>query len=208
MMRVLATVASIFTLLAVPAAGQEGNPAFMTPDTGPKQPNNTDRVFVHAAAIGGKAEVELGKLAEQKGQNDAVKEFARRMVDDHSKANDRLIGLAKEDGIAVPDKLDREHEAMRDRLNAASGTEFDLAYVAGQVADHQKTAQLLEHEIGSGQDVELIGFASDTLPVVLQHLRTAQEIQAELTGKALSVVRMNGTGEAVIEWRLWLILGC
>ena len=24
----------------------------------------------------------------------------------------------------------------------------------------------------------------------------------------LSVVRMNGTGEAVIEWRLWLILGC
>ena len=50
MVRVLATVASIFMLLAVPAAGQEGNPAFMTPDTGPKQPNNTDRVFVHAAA--------------------------------------------------------------------------------------------------------------------------------------------------------------
>jgi putative membrane protein len=157
----------------------------MTPDTGPKQPNNTDRVFVHAAAIGGMAEVELGKLAEQKGQSDAVKEFARRMVDDHGKANDRLIGLAKKDGIAVPDKLDQEHETMRDRLNAASGTEFDLAYVAEQVADHQKTAQLLEHAIGSGQDVELIRFASDTLPVVLQHLRIAQEIQAELTGKAL-----------------------
>ena len=121
MMRVLATVASIFVLLAVPAAGQEGNPAFMTPDTGPKQPNNTDRVFVHAAALGGMAEVELGKLAEQKSQNDAVKEFARRMVDDHGKANDRLIGLAKEDGIAVPkDKLDQEHEAMRQRLTTAN----------------------------------------------------------------------------------------
>jgi putative membrane protein len=185
MMRVLATVPFILALLAVPAAGQEGNPAFMTPDTGPKQPNATDRVFVHAAAIGGMAEVELGRLAEQKGQNDAVKEFAQRMVEDHGKANDRLIGLAKEDGIAVPDKLDQEHKAMHDRLTAASGTEFDLAYVAGQVADHQKTAQLLEHEIGSGQDVELIRFASDTLPVVLQHLRTAQEIQAELTGKTL-----------------------
>jgi putative membrane protein len=185
MMRVLATVASIFAMLAVSAAGQEGNPAFMTPDTGPKQPNNTDRVFVHAAAIGGMAEVDFGKLAEQKGQNGAVKEFARRMVDDHSMANDRLIGLAKEDGIAVPDELDEEHKAMRDRLNAASGADFDLAYVAGQVADHQKTAQLLEHEIGSGQDIELIRYASDMLPVVLQHLRTAQEIQAELTGKAL-----------------------
>jgi putative membrane protein len=185
MMRVLATVASIFALLAVPAAGQEGNPAFMTPDTGPNQPNNTDRVFVHAIAIGGMAEVELGKLAEQKGENDAVKEFARRMVDDHGKANERLIGLAKEDGIAVPDKLDQEHKALRDRLNAANGAEFDRVYMAAQVADHQKTAQLLEHEIGSGQDVELIRFASDALPVVLLHLRTAQEIQAELTGKAL-----------------------
>jgi putative membrane protein len=185
MMRVLATVASICVLLTVPAAGQEGNPAFMTPDTGPKQPNNTDRVFVHAAAIGGMAEVEFGKLAQEKRQNEAVKEFGRRMVDDHSKANDRLAGLAKDDGIPVPDELDQEHKAMRDRLTAASCVEFDLAYIAGQVADHQKTAQLLEHEIGSGQDLELIGFASDTLPVVLQHLRAAQEIQAELTGKAM-----------------------
>jgi putative membrane protein len=116
MMRVLATVASICVLLTVPAAGQEGNPAFMTPDTGPKQPNNTDRVFVHAAAIGGMAEVEFGKLAQEKGQNEAVKEFGRRMVDDHSKANDRLAGLAKDDGIPVPDELDQEHKAMRDRL--------------------------------------------------------------------------------------------
>jgi putative membrane protein len=185
MRRALATVASIFALVAVPAAGQEGNLAFMTPDTGPEQPNNTDRVFVHAAAIGGMAEVEFGKLAEQKGEHEAVKEFGRRMVDDHGKANDRLAGLAKEDGIAVPEKFDPEHQAMHDQLKAASGAEFDLAYVAGQVADHQKTAQLLEHEIGSGQDVDLKSFASDTLPVVLEHLRVAQEIQAELTGKAL-----------------------
>ena len=72
---------------------------------------------------------------------------------------------------------------MHDRLKAASSADFDLVYVDGQVADHQKTAQLLEHEIGSGQDVELKSFASDILPVVLQHLRTAQEIQAELISK-------------------------
>ena len=72
MRRALATVASIFALLAVPAAGQEGNPAFMTPDTGPKQPNNTDRVFVHAAALGGMTEVELGKLALKGGHKDAA----------------------------------------------------------------------------------------------------------------------------------------
>jgi putative membrane protein len=183
-MRVLATIASVVMLLATPALAQSGNPAGMTPGTGPQQPNNSDRVFVHAAAIGGMAEVELGNLAQQKAQNEAVKDFGRRMVEDHKQANDRLISLAKAAGIAVPDKLDQEHQAMRDRLQAMNGTEFDLAYLQGQVADHQKTAQLLEYEIGSGQQIALKDFASEILPTVLQHLRSAQDLQAEMTGKA------------------------
>jgi putative membrane protein len=183
-MRVLATIASVVVLLAAPAFGQSGNPAGMTLGTGPEQPNNSDRVFVHAAAIGGMAEVEFGELAQQKAQSEAVKEFGRRMVEDHKKANDRLISLAKKAGIAVPDELDQEHKAIRDRLQAMNGAEFDLAYLQGQVADHQKTAQLLEYEIGSGQQVELQNFASESLPVVLHHLRDAQDLQAELTGKA------------------------
>jgi putative membrane protein len=179
-----AILSSMLVLLAAPALAQSGNPAGMTLGTGPQQPNNADRVFVHAAAIGGMAEVEFGRLAEQKGQSDAVKEFGRRMVEDHGKANERLTSLAKEDGIAVPDDLDAEHQAMRDRLESLSGAEFDLAYLQGQVVDHQKTAQLLEYEIGSGQDIELKSFAAEILPLVLQHLRTAQDLQAELTGKA------------------------
>jgi putative membrane protein len=184
MMRVLATVASLTVLLAVPAWAQSGNPAGMTPGTGPHQPNHADRLFVRAAAIGGMAEVELGKLAEQKGDGDAVKDFAQRMVEDHTKANERLMSLAKQNDIAVPDELDQEHEAMRDRLEKMSGVEFDRAYIQGQVVDHQKTAQLLEYEIGSGQDAQLRSLASETLPVVLQHLRMARDVEARMTGRA------------------------
>ena len=106
------------------------------------------------------------------------------MIEDHGQANERLISIAKEAGIPVPDDLDQEHKAMRDALQAMSGPGFDLTYIQGQVADHQKTAQLLEHEIGSGQQVELKNFAAETLPIVLAHLRSAQELQAEMTGKA------------------------
>jgi putative membrane protein len=183
-MRPLATLTSMFVLLATPAFAQGGNPGFMTPGTGPQQPNNTDRLFVRGAAIGGMAEVELGKLAQQEAQNGAVHDFALRMVEDHGKANDRLVGLAKEDGVVVPDALDQKHQATLDQLKRLSSAAFDRAYIAGQVADHQKTAQLLEYEIGSGQDVELKSFASEILPIVLQHLQMAQDIQAELTGSA------------------------
>jgi putative membrane protein len=183
-MHLLATVACVLMLLAAPAFGQTGNPAGMTLGTGPKQPNNPDRLFVRAAAIGGMAEVEFGKLAQQKAQSAAVKDFALRMIEDHSKANDRLTSIAKEAGIAVPDELDPEHQAMRDRLGALSGAEFDLVYLEGQVADHQQTVQLLEYEIGSGQHVALKSLAAESLPVVLQHLQSAQSIRAEMTGKA------------------------
>src|SRR5438309_2156957 len=48
----------------------------------------SDQTFVMKAAKGGMAEVELGKLAAQKGSSDQVKKFGQRMVDDHGKAND------------------------------------------------------------------------------------------------------------------------
>lgn len=192
LMHFLATVSSIAILLATPAWAQTGNPAGMTPGTpqtapgvpAPHQPNQPDRLFVREAAIGGMAEVELGELAAQKGHSDAVKDFARRMVEDHTKANDRLMGLAKQDGIMLPDELDREHRAMRAEFEKASGDEFDRAYIQKQVQEHQKTAQLLEWEIGSGQDAQLKSFASETLPVVLQHLQMARNVEAQMKSKA------------------------
>jgi putative membrane protein len=104
------------------------------------------------------------------------------MIEDHGKANEQLTGLAKEHGVAVPDTLDQQHKATLAQLDEIDGAAFDRAYIRGQVADHQKAAQLLEYEIGSGQAVELKNFAAEILPTVLQHLEMAQDIQAELTG--------------------------
>ena len=49
-----------------------------------------DTKFVQEAAVGGMAEVALGKLAATKATNPDVKQFAQRMIDDHSKANAEL----------------------------------------------------------------------------------------------------------------------
>ena len=83
-------------------------------------------------------------------------------------------------GAREPGDLDEEHKAMRAELDKLSGADFDVAYIRGQVAGHQKTAQLFEWEIGSGQDPQLKNFASQVLPVVLRHLQTAMAIQSQL----------------------------
>jgi putative membrane protein len=150
------------------------------------QPNVPDRNFVHAAAIGGMSEVELGRLAERESQNSAVREFGQRMVNDHSKANDQLKELAAAAGIPLPNAPDAEHRIMREQLDKVHGVAFDRTYIQGQIIDHQQMVQLLEYEIGSGQDGQLKDFASQLLPIVMQHLELAQNIDARLTGAGVS----------------------
>jgi putative membrane protein len=201
-MRYLMTVSAFAVLLAGPVWAQTGNPAGMLPGSPqvapgaptPHQPNPQDRLFVDQASIGGMAEVELGRLAEQKSQNAAIKDFARRMVQDHTKANDQLTSLAKQASTPPAGSLDEEHQGVRANLEKLSGRQFDLAYIDGQIQDHQKTAQLLEWEIGSGQDAALKMFASEALPTVLQHLRLAQDLKAQLTGAGPQGVSASATG--------------
>ena len=69
---------------------------------------------------------------------------------------------------------------MRENLRKLSGDRFDRAYIASQLQDHQRTAQLLAYEIGSGENADLKSFAEDTLPVVLEHLQMAQDIATKL----------------------------
>jgi putative membrane protein len=112
-----------------------------------------------------------------------VKEFARTMIEDHGKANEKLAELAKAADIPLPTSLDPDHQAIRDKLEKLSGAEFDVTYILAQVVDHQKTVLLLQWEIDQGQDAPLQQFAAETLPVVMGHLRHAQFVAAELTGQ-------------------------
>ena len=171
-----------------------GNPAGMAPDTpgvdaakpAPDYGNNQDRLFVKLAAIGGQAEVDFGQLAQKKGGSDAVKKFADRMVADHDKSNERLLRTARALKVEVPRNgqridLDPEHKTIRAEIDRASGVKFDRAYLVSQVQDHQKTANLLLWEISYGQNQELTKYASDTLPVVLDHLEMAKRHLMELS---------------------------
>ncbi|WP_271898312.1 DUF4142 domain-containing protein [Candidatus Phyllobacterium onerii] len=182
----------LVTLVSTPALAQMGNPAGFAPDTRMEEPgvpaahqtNNQDRLFAQLAAVGGLAEVDLAKLAATKATDSRVKEFAQAMVDDHSDANSRLKALADAAKIPLPDKLDADHKAMRQKLDAAEGQAFDVAYIRSQIIAHQKTAQLLAWEIGSGEDAQLQQYSAATLPAVMKHLRMAQDIASALTGQA------------------------
>jgi putative membrane protein len=134
-----------------------------------------DEAFVMKAAKGGMAEVEIGKLAADKGSNDAVKKFGQRMVDDHSKANDELAVLAKSKSITFPTEIGPEEKALRDRLMKLSGPAFDQAYMKAMVSDHVKDIAEFRTESRTGKDPEVKAWATKTLPTLEEHLKLARE---------------------------------
>ena len=141
----------------------------------PREANLADQVFVIEATLGGAAELELARLAEQKTRSDQVREFARRMMRHHSNASDTLGKLAEGAGIAVPEQLGAEHR-VRDALASLSGPEFDIEYLRLQIQNHQRMAQLIEYVIGSGADTRIRSLASGALPKVFMHLATARDL--------------------------------
>lgn len=110
------------------------------------------------------------------------------MADDHHKANDALARIARDNRAELPKSadVDPDEKSLREQLERLRGAEFDAAYMGAQVGAHQKTAHLLEHEIGTGQDAKMKQYAQQTLPTVMRHLEDAQRIHsALLTGAPL-----------------------
>src|SRR5689334_7277019 len=135
-----------------------------------------DRNFMMDAAMGGLEEVELGRVAAQKGTSDAVKQFGQRMVDDHSKANSELMSLASSKGITLPTALDEKHQKEVTKLSAMSGAEFDRAYSKLMLSDHNKDVSEFEKQSSKGTDPDLKAFAGKTLPTLQEHLQLAKAL--------------------------------
>jgi putative membrane protein len=156
----------------------------------------SDQKFVMNAAKGGMAEVELGKLAQDKASSDQVKNFGKRMVDDHGKANDELQTLAKNKNITLPTDLDPKDKALKDRLSKLSGAAFDRAYMSAMLQDHRKDISEFRTESTSGQDADVKAFASKTLPTLEDHLKLAQQTDKAVgtTGTAKSGKKVGTAG--------------
>jgi len=136
-----------------------------------------DAKFVVDAANGGMTEVELSKLAQQKGSNAKAKGFANMMVLDHDMANAELKAIAKTKNVTLPDSLNTDSKKAWENLSKKSGVDFDKAYISAMVDDHKKTVSLFEDASKNLKDPDLRAFVDKTLPVIKGHLSKATTIK-------------------------------
>lgn len=139
-----------------------------------------DLALMDAAATGGMAEIELGRLAEKRAEKSEVKAFGEKMVADHSKAGKQLEALAEQKHVELPAKLKRAQKETLAKLSKLSGSAFDRAYVATMVMVHKKDVVAFKAEAKSGTDADVKAFAAATLPTLEEHLRIINALAAKM----------------------------
>ena len=156
----------------VVAIGLSANAALA--ETQGTKASRVDEMFIKEAMQGDLAEVNMGKLAQEKAQSEGVKDFGKMLEEDHGKHSQNVQGKAQELGVTPPQEPSTTQKSMYDRLSKLSGAQFDQQFVKAMVTDHKEDIAKYEKEAKSKGP--LADFAKDTLPTLQHHLQTAETL--------------------------------
>lgn len=154
-------------------AGRPGNRA-VDDGRGGTETQIDDQVFVTKALEASRADIQLAELALKKTTDPKVRDFAEKVLRDHSAAQAQLAQSATREGVEQPKTIDARHAAMKAELERLQGDEFDRRYMAFMVEESDRNAALFtaKHRTGDG-DVAAI---ANRLTTVMQgHVDMARE---------------------------------
>jgi putative membrane protein len=143
--------------------------------------SSRDSNFVMQAAQTGMLEVQLGRLAVQRGSSTGVKQYGQQMVDEHTRVNQELMQLAMQKGVELPKQMSDQNKALSDRLSGLSGASFDAAYKQAMIDSHNQAIALFQAQSQQGQDPQLKAWATQKLPNLQAHLQMVNQMLADVS---------------------------
>ena len=141
---------------------------------------NTDLPFLQTAASANLMEIQLGQLAQTKGSNNAVKQFGKRMVTDHTRLEQQVSSLTSRNGVSLNPSLNSEAQSNVSQLQNLSGDQFDKAYMSMMIQGHQKDVIDFQSQSQSANSSQVRQLASNALPTLRQHLTLAQQVGGQV----------------------------
>jgi putative membrane protein len=158
----------------------QNTPARTSPSNGSSTSDDSqtalNQQFVTNAAQSDLTEIQTSQLAVERSKTPAVREFAQRMIKDHTQSSQQLTQIAQQKGFTLPKSVGEQNEALLTKLSKLQGTEFDRAYMNGQVQAHTKAVNLYQQYLQEGQDPQLKAFASKFEPIIANHLNMAKKM--------------------------------
>lgn len=145
--------------------------------------STADMNFVMTAAGTDMYEIQAAQLAKARGSQPAVRDFAQMLVDHHTQSSSELKGILNAKGIPVAAAIPHDKQVKIERLSRLQGAEFDREFIrVTGVQDHQAAIVNFQQASRDLNDPDLRNFAAKTLPVLQQHLQSAQRIAGTMAG--------------------------
>jgi putative membrane protein len=137
------------------------------------QVSAADKIWLQSGIEGDLFEIAGGKIAQQRASSQAVKDYAARLIADHTKSLKEATALAKAHGVKVPKAPSQSEQWELKMVGALSGTAFDAAYADLEAADHQQDIAETTEEVADGTNLGVRRAAKKDLPTLRAHLRIA-----------------------------------
>ncbi|WP_232224109.1 DUF4142 domain-containing protein [Mastigocladopsis repens] len=176
-----------------PSSGNTSSPRTTSPN---RSLTAVDREFMTKAAQSDQTEIQTSQLALKRSKNQSVRDYAQRMIQEHTNSSQQLTQIAQNKGVTLPKDVGKENKGLLTKLTKLNGTNFDRAYMQGQVQAHNKTLANYQNYLKQGQDPELTAFAGKIAPIVADHLQMAQNMAGSTgtSGTGTPGTGTSGTG--------------
>ncbi|MDB5958844.1 MAG: hypothetical protein JWP59_138 [Massilia sp.] len=142
--------------------------------------NRKDAEYLHNTAQGIMAEVKMGELAQKQAADERVKQFGKRMVDDHGKDLQNLRQLASRKQLTLPDTPNDKQRQEIDKLTRLSGAGFDREYVEYEAKDHKDDVEENGQTMHKAVDPDVRHFANAEYRTVLAHQKQIDTLRTQL----------------------------
>ena len=145
----------------------------------------TDANIMAHMIVGDSLEIEMARLAAERAGDPEVREFARMLVDEHTRHLATSLEMARDEDIgSVPAAGDRHAVTLRRYLASlramGSSTAFDRAFIRYQIRHHDHEVNALRAMRPAARDDDLEQHIDETLPVIERHLNRSRELGGRL----------------------------
>ena len=135
--------------------------------------NDDKREFMGHAHSVSTQQVEMGKLAAEKGVTAPVREYGQQMVDLYSKKLEELQDMSNQYSVTLPQQMEEDHAGRIQELRDKSPEEFDRAYWDTVVDAHKDALGEFDDNV---KDIE----ETDNTTFNLWARNTNKEIRAQM----------------------------
>lgn len=142
--------------------------------------SSQDQELANKLSQGNITEVQIGKMVKSQATDPAVKDFADRMVRDHSQMKDQLQHWASLNGVMLKASASQDGQDLKGRLANASGKKYDQEYIKAMLDDHKKDVAELQNFLSAHPESSLKPLVSQALPIMENHIRVAENVAGKL----------------------------